>query len=62
MHVNAADCIHPAVAAFTTGPELLDFRTNLGDDANYIYGVSWWMPQMKYSLIFLKGVSPNSVT
>ncbi len=34
---------------FTTGPEVLDFRTNLGEDANHIYGVSWWMPQMKYS-------------
>ncbi len=35
--------------AFTTGPELLDFRTNLGDDANKIFGVSWWMPEMSYS-------------
>lgn len=34
---------------FTTGPELLDFQTNLGEDADNIYGVSWWMPQMKYS-------------
>jgi branched-chain amino acid transport system substrate-binding protein len=34
---------------FTTGPELLDFRTSLGEDANGIFGVSWWMPQMKYS-------------
>ncbi len=35
--------------AFTTGPELIDFQKNLGDDANYVFGVSWWMPQMKYS-------------
>jgi branched-chain amino acid transport system substrate-binding protein len=34
---------------FTTGPELLDFRTNLGGDADNIFGVSWWMPQMNYS-------------
>lgn len=34
---------------FTTGPELLDFRTNLGEDAEQIYGVSWWMPEMNYS-------------
>lgn len=34
---------------FTTGPELLDFRTSLGDDANDIFGVSWWMPEMTYS-------------
>ncbi len=34
---------------FTTGPELVDFRKALGADADYIYGVSWWMPQMKYS-------------
>ena len=35
--------------AFTTGPELEDFRTSLGSDANNVFGVSWWMPQMKYS-------------
>jgi len=35
--------------AFTTGPELLDFQKNLGKEANSIFGVSWWMPQMKYS-------------
>jgi branched-chain amino acid transport system substrate-binding protein len=34
---------------FTTGPELKDFTDNLGEDADYIYGVSWWMPQMNYS-------------
>ena len=34
---------------FTTGPELKDFRDALGGDADYIYGVAWWMPQMKYS-------------
>lgn len=33
---------------FTTGPELVDFRKALGADADHIYGVSWWMPQMKY--------------
>ncbi|MCX7786712.1 MAG: amino acid ABC transporter substrate-binding protein [Spirochaetes bacterium] len=34
---------------FTTGPELKDFRDALGTDADFIYGVAWWMPQMKYS-------------
>jgi len=34
---------------FTTGPELKDFRDALGADADNIYGVAWWMPQMKYS-------------
>jgi len=34
---------------FTTGPELKDFRDALGADSDYIYGVAWWMPQMKYS-------------
>lgn len=34
---------------FTTGPELEDFRKNLGEDANGVFGVSWWMPQMNYS-------------
>ena len=33
---------------FTTGPELKDFRENLGEDADNIFGVSWWMPLMKY--------------
>jgi len=34
---------------FTTGPELKDFRDNLGDDANNVCGVAWWMPEMSYS-------------
>ena len=34
---------------FTTGPELQDFRDNLGSDANNICGVAWWMPEMAYS-------------
>jgi len=34
---------------FTTGPELKDFKDALGEDANHVYGVAWWMPQMKYS-------------
>ncbi|UCF96860.1 MAG: amino acid ABC transporter substrate-binding protein [Spirochaetaceae bacterium] len=34
---------------FTTGPELKDFTDNLGSDANNIFGVSWWMPEMNYS-------------
>jgi branched-chain amino acid transport system substrate-binding protein len=34
---------------FTTGPELKDFTDNLGEDADNICGVSWWMPQMNYS-------------
>lgn len=37
---------------FTTGPELKDFRDALGADADSIYGVAWWMPQMKYSDLF----------
>jgi branched-chain amino acid transport system substrate-binding protein len=34
---------------FTTGPELQDFRDNLGSDADNICGVAWWMPQMTYT-------------
>jgi branched-chain amino acid transport system substrate-binding protein len=34
---------------FTTGPELKDFSVALGADADHVYGVAWWMPQMKYS-------------
>jgi len=33
---------------FTTGPELEDFTKNLAKDADYVYGVSWWMPEMNY--------------
>jgi branched-chain amino acid transport system substrate-binding protein len=33
---------------FTTGPELEDFTKNLGKDADYVYGVSWWMPRANF--------------
>jgi branched-chain amino acid transport system substrate-binding protein len=33
---------------FTTGPELEDFTKNLGKDADYVYGVSWWMPEADF--------------
>jgi branched-chain amino acid transport system substrate-binding protein len=33
---------------FTTGPELEDFTKNLGKDADYVYGVSWWMPEANF--------------
>jgi branched-chain amino acid transport system substrate-binding protein len=33
---------------FTTAPELEDFTKNLAKDADYVYGVSWWMPEMNY--------------
>ena len=33
---------------FTTGPELEDFTKNLGEDANYVYGVAWWMPEANF--------------
>jgi branched-chain amino acid transport system substrate-binding protein len=33
---------------FTTGPELEDFTKNLGKDADYVYGVSWWMPEATF--------------
>ena len=33
---------------FTTGPELEDFTKNLGKDADYVYGVSWWMPEVNF--------------
>lgn len=34
---------------FTTGPEMEDFTKSLGTDADNVYGVAWWMPQMAYS-------------
>jgi branched-chain amino acid transport system substrate-binding protein len=33
---------------FTTGPELEDFTKNLGKDADYVFGVSWWMPEANF--------------
>jgi branched-chain amino acid transport system substrate-binding protein len=33
---------------FTTGPELKDFRDSLGVEAEDVYGVAWWMPEMSY--------------
>jgi branched-chain amino acid transport system substrate-binding protein len=33
---------------FTTGPELEDFTKNLGKDADYAYGVAWWMPEANF--------------
>ncbi len=34
---------------FIAGPELLEFRSNLGAAAEQVYGVAWWMPEMSYS-------------
>ncbi len=34
---------------FIAGPELLEFRSRLGEDAEEVYGVAWWVPEMSYS-------------
>ena len=36
----------PKMLSFTLGPELPDFAKSLGKDADYIYGSSWWLPNM----------------
>ena len=41
--------VYLKAVGFTTGPELKDFSDALGSDADNVYGVAWWMSQMKYS-------------
>src|SRR5262249_40218387 len=36
----------PKMLALTVGPEIPDFAASLGKDANYIYGSTWWLPNM----------------
>src|SRR5262245_35533804 len=36
----------PKMLALTVGPEIPDFAASLGKDANYVYGSTWWLPNM----------------
>ena len=38
----------PAMISMTVGPSEADFRTSLGKDADYIYGVASWSMQMNF--------------
>jgi len=38
--------VNPRMAAFTVGPPTGDFRKTLGKAAEYVYGVTTWLPQM----------------
>ena len=40
--------ISPYILSLTVGPTEADFRKALGADANYIYGVASWSPQMNF--------------
>ncbi len=40
--------VSPKLLSLTVGPTEADFRKALGKDANYIYGVAPWSPQMNY--------------
>ena len=38
----------PEMISMTVGPSEADFRSSLGKDADYIYGVASWSPQMHF--------------
>ncbi|HTO12589.1 MAG TPA: amino acid ABC transporter substrate-binding protein [Candidatus Binatia bacterium] len=42
---QAAD-LNPRMAVFTVGPPTADFRKTLGKAAEYIYGITPWLPEM----------------
>jgi branched-chain amino acid transport system substrate-binding protein len=42
---QAAD-VSPKMMVFTVGPPTADFRTTLGKAANYVYGITPWLPDM----------------
>jgi branched-chain amino acid transport system substrate-binding protein len=42
---QAAD-VNPKMSAFTVGPPTADFRKTLGKAAEYIYGITPWLPDM----------------
>ncbi|HEY2903224.1 MAG TPA: amino acid ABC transporter substrate-binding protein [Polyangia bacterium] len=42
---QAAD-VNPKMAVFTVGPPTGDFRKTLGQAAEYVYGVTTWLPEM----------------
>src|SRR5215475_12088748 len=39
--------VNPRMAVFTVGPPTADFRKTLGKAAEYVYGVSPWLPDME---------------
>jgi branched-chain amino acid transport system substrate-binding protein len=43
---QAAD-VNPKMAVFTVGPPTGDFRKTLGKAAEYVYGVTTWLPEME---------------
>jgi branched-chain amino acid transport system substrate-binding protein len=40
--------VNPKLISMTVGPSEADFRKSLGKDAEYIYGVASWSPQMNF--------------
>jgi branched-chain amino acid transport system substrate-binding protein len=43
---QAAD-VNPKMAIFTVGPPTGDFRKTLGKSAEYVYGITPWLPEME---------------
>jgi branched-chain amino acid transport system substrate-binding protein len=43
---QAAD-VNPKMAVFTVGPPTGDFRKTLGKAADYVYGITTWLPEME---------------
>ena len=46
--------VNVKMISMTVGPSEADFRKSLGKDAEYIYGVASWSPQMHYKGIIFK--------
>ena len=44
---QAAD-VNPKMAVFTVGPPTGDFRKTLGAAAEYVYGITTWLPEMDH--------------
>ncbi|MFB6133064.1 MAG: amino acid ABC transporter substrate-binding protein [Halanaeroarchaeum sp.] len=51
----------PDAVAFSVGPPTPDFRNALGNAANYIYGVTMWLPGMDYKGPYI-GTASNYAT
>jgi branched-chain amino acid transport system substrate-binding protein len=43
---SQATDVNPKMAVFTVGPPTGDFRTTLGKAAEYVYGITPWLPDM----------------
>ncbi len=40
--------VNVKMMGFASGPEIPSFEKALGKNANFVYGVPWWLPSLKY--------------